>query len=82
MDVFDLTFPYFFSYNYWFCSFAKGMEISSFHTRRSLCVLDKEVKDKSSIVKMAMSEKQEAVIANDDDVDLSGLTEYVLHYSF
>lgn len=63
-------------------SFAKGVEISAFHTHQSLCVLDKEVKDKSSLVKMAMSEKQETIVVNDDDLDVSGLTEYVFCYSF
>jgi len=50
--------------------------MSAFHTNQSVCVLDKEIRDKSSIVKLAMSEKQEASpFLNDDDVDVAGFTE-------
>lgn len=57
--------------------------LQAFHSRPSLFTLDKDVKDRKSIIRTAISEKQETSSTADDEVDLQGLTEYDnFHYHY
>lgn len=56
-------------------SVMSSMQTCSLHTNHSLCVLDKDVKDKKNLIKSAMSAKHEQISASEDGVDVAGLTD-------